>query len=523
MIVSAPENSICETNKRNLKTAKVNFDGVCNPPKWLDRNVNNSKRRKVNNVLVDQSSSKVLKKTNVESATQNRTPERTPQVNIFGLKNVGFGSCGPKKIKSTSMTAGKDVSDISASLFLDEENVDHIYNDDSEVSEMFGCEKLQDDFLCEEYSGIFSCFFICVEFIMMLKLNSNLSCSFYYFKGTEDFFPDADSYDVEEYSGCKNSSKLLQGEYASLGGPSVKCEYCGALMWKEERVNKQTFRGRPKFSICCRKGHLTLPKPPPTPSYLWQLYNDPKKGKHFQNCARLYNSMFCFTSTGGHVDNSINNGGSPYIYRLNGQNHHVFGSLIPDDGKDPKFCQLYIYDTENEVSNRMKWVNVNSKENIDPEIVNGLIKMLDEHNELVKEFRSARDRFEECGIVDLKIVLKVCRSESGRENNIGPSDEVAAIMVGDLEENDESRDIIIESRQDGFERISNIHPKLMALQYPILFPAGEDGYHVDIKFNDTAEEKVKKRQRASMKDFYSYRFQVRQHEGLCLPFKLYLL
>lgn len=292
-------------------------------------------------------------------------------------------------------------------------------------------------------------------------------------------------------------------------------------MWKEERVNKQVTRGTPKFSICCRKGHLRLPKPPPTPPYLWELYNDPKRGKHFQSNSRIYNSMFAFSSTGGTVDNSINNGGAPYVYRLNGQNHHVFGSLIPNEGDDPKFCQLYIYDTENEVSNRMKWVEVNAKENVDPEIVEGLMKMLDQHNELVKEFRIARDRFKDCGIVDLKIVLKVCRSESGRENNIGPSDEVAAIMVGDMEENDESRDIIIESKQDGLERISNIHPKLMALQYPILFPCGEDGYHCGIKFVDTAEEKVKNRKKASMKDYYSYKFQIRHHEGLNLYNFLY--
>lgn len=124
-------------------------------------------------------------------------------------------------------------------------------------------------------------------------------------------------------------------------------------MWKEESVNKRVKSSIPKFSLCCKKGQIKLPKNPPTPSYLWQLYNDTKKGKQFRNASRIYNSMFAFTSSGGNVDNSINNGGSPYVYRLNGQNHHVFGALIPDVGQPPKFCQLYIYDTENEVCNRM--------------------------------------------------------------------------------------------------------------------------------------------------------------------------
>ena len=87
---------------------------------------------------------------------------------------------------------------------------------------------------------------------------------------------------------------------------------------------------------------------------------------------RLYNSIFAFTSTGGKVDNSVNCGGAPYVYRLNGQNHHLFGSLIPDEGEDPKFCQLYIYDTQNEVQNRLKWVTVDGGDELDVEIVEGL-------------------------------------------------------------------------------------------------------------------------------------------------------
>lgn len=62
--------------------------------------------------------------------------------------------------------------------------------------------------------------------------------------------------------------------------------------------------------------------------------------------------MFSFTSMGGKIDSSINKGKGPYIFRLSGENYHSIGSLLPDDGLKPKFSQLYIYDTENEVSNR---------------------------------------------------------------------------------------------------------------------------------------------------------------------------
>ncbi|KAK1390836.1 hypothetical protein POM88_019014 [Heracleum sosnowskyi] len=333
-----------------------------------------------------------------------------------------------------------------------------------------------------------------------------------------DFYSDED--DVEDvnsasYDNDRHSGKcIVPIEYASLGAPNVQCEKCEACMWKEERTNKNVRRGRPEFSLYCAKGEIQLPKEKPIPSYMWQIYNDSKKGPRFKEGIRLYNSLFAFTSTGGRVDHSINCGGAPYIYRLNGQNHHLFGSLIPDNGEDPKFCQLYIYDTENEVTNRMKWINVRDGQTVHAEIVEGLMKMLDEKNELVKEFRTQRDRFKDGEVTDLEITLKVSRAADGRENHVGPSDEIAGIMVGDLDDNCGFRDIVIHSYEDGLQRISDIHPKLMSLQYPLLFPHGDDGFHVHLSYGIAGKKSSRKRALISQKEYYSYKFQVRCNQGM---------
>ncbi|KAK1357534.1 hypothetical protein POM88_050790 [Heracleum sosnowskyi] len=333
-----------------------------------------------------------------------------------------------------------------------------------------------------------------------------------------DFYSDEE--DVEDFNNASYDNDRHSGkcivpiEYASLGAPNVQCEKCEACMWKEERTNKNVRRGRPEFSLCCAKGEIQLPKEKPIPSYMWQLYNDSKKGPRFKEGIRLYNSLFAFTSTGGRVDHSINCGGAPYIYRLNGQNHHLFGSLIPDSGEDPKFCQLYIYDTENEVRNRMKWINVRDGQTVHAEIVEGLMKMLDEKNELVKEFRTQRDRFKDREVTDLEITLKVSRAADGRENHVGPSDEIAGIMVGDLDDNCGFRDIVIHSYEDGLQRISDIHPKLMSLQYPLLFPHGDDGFHVHLSYGSAGKKSSRKRALISQKEYYSYKFQVRCNQGM---------
>lgn len=269
-------------------------------------------------------------------------------------------------------------------------------------------------------------------------------------------------------------------------------------MWKEERANKDNIHGIPKFNMCCSDRKIKLPPTSRTPSYLWQLYNDPKKGPVFQQCSRIYNCMYAFTSTGGHVDNSINNGRSPYVYRLNGQNHHLFGSLVPTDGKPPRFCQLYIYDTVNEVSNRMRWVDIGESNKVSDEIVACLVAMLNETNCLVKEFRMARVRYDDSEIVDLHCFLKLCRSASGRENNIGPSNEVAGIMVGNDEDTEENRDFVVDRKFGGLGRITNIHPKLMSLQYPLLFPAGKNGFHKDLWYEKTPGSNTRKRQKLTL-------------------------
>ena len=59
---------------------------------------------------------------------------------------------------------------------------------------------------------------------------------------------------------------------------------------------------------------------------------------------------------GGKIDHSINTGGAPPVFRLNGQNHHLIGSLLPVEGAPPKLTQLYVYDITNEVANRIQAV-----------------------------------------------------------------------------------------------------------------------------------------------------------------------
>lgn len=103
------------------------------------------------------------------------------------------------------------------------------------------------------------------------------------------------------------------------------------------------------------KGKVVLPYLLKPPVLLYNLLHGiDARAKHFKDNIRAYNSMFAFTSIGGKVDSSLNNGGGPPQFVLSGQNYHRIGTLCPQMGQSPKFAQLYIYDTHNETSNRMK-------------------------------------------------------------------------------------------------------------------------------------------------------------------------
>jgi hypothetical protein len=137
-----------------------------------------------------------------------------------------------------------------------------------------------------------------------------------------------------------------------VGDMTTVCKDCGALVWIGERSVKADFSVSPDVSMCCMKGNVSLSFMETPPQLLLDLFAgvDPRGGNFLSNL-RLYNNMFSFTSLGGQVRTNADGGRGPPQFTMAGQNYHRIGTLLPSDGERPKFAQLYIYDTENEVAN----------------------------------------------------------------------------------------------------------------------------------------------------------------------------
>ncbi|XP_075096558.1 uncharacterized protein LOC142174626 [Nicotiana tabacum] len=278
-------------------------------------------------------------------------------------------------------------------------------------------------------------------------------------------------------------SLMTNEEYWDIGDANYECEYCGAYFWFEERVDKKYKNKKTSF-------HFVL--------WSWKNQATKSKGASFdfeefivwiRENIRTYNSIFAFTSMGGNVDFSINKTKGPRTFRLSGQNYHQIGSLLPLEGSSPKFAQLYIYDTENEVENRIHAICRGEMNNqLHAEIVNELKQMLDDNNVLAK----------------LRLIGK--RGSDGRRYNLPTVSEVAALIVGDFEQRRSDRDIIVESQSGQLRRINELNVSYLGLQYPLLFPYGEDGYREDIPLNDI-DDSTGGRKYVSTREYLSYKIQ----------------
>lgn len=310
-------------------------------------------------------------------------------------------------------------------------------------------------------------------------------------------------------SSSSTPSTIVHSQIWNFGKPTYICQHCNALLWYEERLNSNKSTTNPSFGMCCKQGKIKLPPLKEPPQYLKRLLTgEGKDSTNFRENIRSYNSMFAFTSMGGIVDKEINMGKGPYVFRLHGQNYHHIGTLLPEEGNKPRFAQLYIYDTENEVANRISVSGCSDKTPVDPSIVTDLQNMIDENNILAKSFRMARDRFKEEDYHDVTLRLISDRDKPS-------TSEVAALVVKDPTEESEGRDIIVEYKDMVPKRISEIHPKFMAMQYPLLFPYGEDGFTLKIPYNKK-EGVTYSREYVTMLEYYAYYLQQRPDQFMLL-------
>jgi len=151
------------------------------------------------------------------------------------------------------------------------------------------------------------------------------------------------------------------------------------------------------------------------------------------------------------------------------------GSLIPDLGEKPKFAQIYFYDSTNYVNQVNRRHEIMNK-SLNYEMLTELQKELIEINPFVHTFMSAGIIEESQDHEILYIKIYNTHGKDMRLYNAPIAEEIAAICLED-DEIIQERDILIKRCDNKLERISELNGAYDPLQYPLLFPFGEYGWH----------------------------------------------
>ncbi|UYV65486.1 hypothetical protein LAZ67_3004489 [Cordylochernes scorpioides] len=217
-----------------------------------------------------------------------------------------------------------------------------------------------------------------------------------------------------------------------------------------------------------------LPEPPEALRTL--LDGSSPHSAEFMQRVRHYNNDFQMTYFG--CGSRVVLPGYMPTFKVQGQVYHRIGSVLPPLNSDsrqlqPAFLQVFfIGDSSAEVATRHRNFPITK-----PQIVSILQDMLHRHNPYVHLFKAS---IEKMPSPDYKLVIKADKAPPGhhpRTFNAPTINEVAIVIV---QENCDRREIVLSKRGSGVQRINEFHRSYDALQYPLVFWNGQDGYHFHI-------------------------------------------
>ncbi|XP_057250107.1 uncharacterized protein LOC104905070 [Beta vulgaris subsp. vulgaris] len=241
--------------------------------------------------------------------------------------------------------------------------------------------------------------------------------------------------------------------------PAERCVKCSAVRF---------FYEPPGF--CCSDGDVEIASNS-FPSELIRLFtSQDDDAVHFRTYSRLYNNLFAFSSLGGNFDSCTQKG--IYVFKLHGQIYHFIPNLLPNDHK-PQFLQLYFYDAQHESENRLRLFP-----ELRPDVIAILMDIM-QYNPYAKFFRSLR----ELDVVEhTEIHLNKDPVLDQRVYNAPTAEEVAVIWAEDSATSATGGPhIIVHGKAEREHRIMHYYGCYDPLQYPLLRPYGDCGWHHGLK------------------------------------------
>lgn len=150
-------------------------------------------------------------------------------------------------------------------------------------------------------------------------------------------------------------------------------------------------------------------------------------------------------------------------------------------------------------------------------LVSAIKDVLDGCNPYAQNFRMLRQHMCSSVVPDIKMRIIGRRGHDSRRYNLPSVSEVAALIVGDFDIANSNRDIIVQTQSGDLQRVPLLGASYLPMQYPLLFPRGEDGFVEDIAFSSASSAPIIKRGKVTLREWFAYRIQHRVAEkGLLL-------
>ncbi|PWA70306.1 hypothetical protein CTI12_AA288310 [Artemisia annua] len=137
----------------------------------------------------------------------------------------------------------------------------------------------------------------------------------------------------------------------------------------------------------------------------------------------------------------------------------------------------------------------------DSDIVEGLIALLDDHNELVQLFRTARDKMSQSNIPQFKV--RLFGVVGSRQHELPAGDSIGAIVFEGGPDVQTDFDVVVEQHDHRLKQVNKLNASYMSLQFLLVFIFGEDGYHLGrlLLSRNSSDDPPKK---MTMQKYYSY-------------------
>lgn len=276
----------------------------------------------------------------------------------------------------------------------------------------------------------------------------------------------------------------------------------------EVRNGRKINLNKAEFADCCCFGRVKLPRLPDNPAVLDKLIS----GNHglsanFLKNVRKYNGGLAFASM---VSNRPPADTGHRAYTVHGQVYHFSGDLLPADGANAQFAQLYIIDADEATEQRMK---SREREGCDAGLMKMLSDIIASISPLARSYKMMKrvvdeeeERSQLLHTVSRKVVMTLGTSKNydRHKHNVPAENEIAAVFVSDDGEIPGNRGLMVYPKSGQIKRIPVISEMVDPMSYPLLFPYGDLGWCPNMKMTT--------QKRLSICQFYSYRIAARPNQ-----------